>query len=187
MKQHYIGLMAGLGSSPLWSINPWSKWTRKLEKRFTQFYAGREDVKIHAFSSDFSLEKPFFRTVRDDYEAGNLGILTGAGHSIGSAEWLLHAEALYPKIEIPYLGLIDMTKGDETVFGAKAYGNIKFLDEFHGILETIDFHPSFEEKGNKHKYHEINKGHTATANDKGVQDRIFKKITKLIPSEPLVG
>ena len=184
---HYIGLMAGLGSSPLWEINPWSKWARKLKKRFNKFYEGRNDVKIYAFSSDFSFEKPFFRAVRDDYEKGNLGTLTGAGHSIGSAEWLLQAEALYSQIDIPYLGLIDMTRGDEAIFGAKAYGNIKFLDEFHGKLETIDFHPSFEKNGSIHKYHEINKGHTATANDKKVQNRIFKQITQLIPSEPLIG
>ena len=185
--KHYIGLMAGLGSSPLWEYNPWSKWARTMEERLKNHFDGRPDIQIKAFSSDFAFDKPFFRQVRDSFDEGELGILTGAGHSVGSAEWLLHAEALYPQVDIPYLGLIDMTKGDEAIFDAKAYGNIKYLDEFHGVLETIDFHPSFDKDENTHKYHEIGKGHTETANDKNVQDRIFDQIIALFHEEvPIV-
>ena len=177
MPRHHIGLITGLGSSVPGLGAIWTKWARSLQRRLKKHYKGRNDVVTHRVSSDGNGEKQFFDAVLTDAHAGNLGVVTGAGHSNGSRDWLFGAKMLYPGTEIPYLGLIDMTLGE---YGAEAYGNIKVLDEFHGVLETVDFHPSFAANGGVHNYMETGLGHTASANAKSVQDQIFNRITAII-------
>lgn len=176
-QQHYIGLITGLGSSLPGLGLVWTKWARSLQKRLAIHYFGRAEVKIMRVSSDGTSEKKFFDAVLNDHHTGRLGKVVGAGHSNGCRDWLFGAKSMYPKIGVNYLGLIDMTLGE---FGAEAYGNINHLDEFHAILERVDFHPSFFESSSSHDYFKINKGHTAAANDKSVQDRIFNQIISRI-------
>jgi hypothetical protein len=52
MKRSHIVLISGLGSSILWSLNPWSAWARKLQSRFQLHYQGRQDVRVWAVTAD---------------------------------------------------------------------------------------------------------------------------------------
>ena len=178
MKRSHIVLIAGLGSSILWSVNPWSAWARKMQQRFEAHYKGRPDVKIWALSADGSGEKRAFDAITSDHQKGQLGTVSGGGHSNGDRDFLRGAERLYARgIQIPYAFGIDMTLGE---FGAEVFGNIRVYEEFHGVLETADFHPSFKQSGGIHRYHETKAGHTASANLQWVQNRIFDSITGVI-------
>jgi hypothetical protein len=183
MKRSHICLIAGLGSSILWPVNPWSAWARKLKSRFEGHYTAhgvirRPDIVIWAVSADGSGEKKMFDTIIADHQKGLLDTVCGGGHSNGDRDWLRGAERLYARgIQIPYGFGIDMTLGE---FGAEVFGNHRVYEEFHGVLETADFHPSFKQSGSVHRYHETKVGHTASANLQWVQDRIFDNITKVI-------
>lgn len=175
VKMNHVVLIAGLGSSLFWPVNPWSAWARKMKKRFDQHYAYRKDVTVWSLSADGNGEKPARDAVLADHRKGNLGIVCGGGHSNGDRDWLFIAQAFYAAgIPIPYAFGIDMTLGE---FGAEVYGNTNIYEEFHGVLQKADFHSSF--KG-KHIYHETKTGHTASANLGWVQDAIFKGVTGAI-------
>ena len=179
MKRNHIVLIAGLGSSMFWSVNPWSAWARKMQKRFEAHYKGRQDVKIWAVSADGAGEKQAFDAIVADHQKGFLDTVCGGGHSNGDRDFLRGNERLYARgIQVPYAFGIDMTLGE---FGAEVFGNIRIYEEFHGVLETADFHPSFKQSGGQHLYHETKVGHTASANQAWVQDRIFHSIKKAIP------
>jgi hypothetical protein len=178
MKRSHIVLIAGLGSSIAWRWNPWSAWARKMQARFDAHYKGRPDVKVWAVSADGAGEKPAFDAIVSDHQKGQLGTVAGGGHSNGARDWLRGGERLYARgIQIPFGFVIDMTLGE---FGAEAFGNMRILEEFHGVLETADFHPSFKQSGCSHRYHETKAGHTASANLKWVQDRIFAGVTEAV-------
>jgi hypothetical protein len=175
MSRSHIVLIAGLGSSIAWPFNPWSAWARKMQKRFADHYKGRQDVKIWALSADGAGEKPAFDAIVSDYQKGQLGTVSGGGHSNGFRDWLRGSERLYARgILIPYGFGIDMSLGE---FGAEAFGNMRILEEFHGVLETADLHQSFKQSGSSHRYHETKTGHTASANLQWVQNRIFDGVT----------
>lgn len=178
MKRNHIVLIPGLSSSILWSLNPWSAWARKLQTRFNRHYENRKDVRIWAVSADGAGEKLAFDTIISDHQKGLLDTVSGGGHSNGARDWLRGSERLYARgIQIPYGFGIDMTLGE---FGAEVFGNHRVYEEFHGVLETADFHPSFKQSGGVHRYHETKVGHTASANLAWVQNRIFDSITGVI-------
>lgn len=178
MTRSHIVLIAGLGSSIAWPFNPWSAWARKMQKRFSDHYKGRKDVVIWALSADGSGEKRAFDAIIADHQKGLLDKVCGGGHSNGDRDFLRGNERLYARgIQVPYGFGIDMTLGE---FGAEVFGNIRVYEEFHGVLETADFHPSFKQTGGKHIYHETKVGHTASANLQWVQNRIFDNITGVI-------
>jgi hypothetical protein len=176
MKIHMIGYMAGLTSSFLWRFNPFSSWARKLHARTSKHYAGRKDVQVYSFSADGKGERAFFDKVWELHKQGLLAGVYGGGHSNGARDWLLAAKSM-PRIQVDYLGLIDMALFDD-VFGAVAGANIEHIDEFHGVLEYVNYGKDF--KGTK-TLQETKVGHTASANQKWVQDRIFDQITRRIP------
>jgi hypothetical protein len=178
MKRNHVVLIAGMGSSIAWRINPWSAWARKMQKRFEAHYKGRPDVKIWALSADGSGEKQAFDAIIADHQKGLLDTVSGGGHSNGDRDWLRGCERLYARgILIPYGFGIDMTLGE---FGAEVMGNHRVYEEFHGVLQTADFHPSFKQSGGIHIYHETKVGHTASANLQWVQDKIFAGVTGAI-------
>ena len=172
---NHIVLITGLGSSIPWFGYFWTRWARKLQKRLEKFYALRKDVTIHRVSADGRFERKAFDAIRADRRKGRLGDIAIVGHSNGFRDGLRQAEALYPHTPIRYFAGIDMTLGE---FGALAYGNIEYLDEFHGVLQRADFHASFRQNKRIHRYQETKAAHTASASLPWVQNHIFKQIVE---------
>jgi hypothetical protein len=83
-------------------------------------------------------------------------------------------ETLYHAgIPVQYCACLDMTLGE---FGAKAFGNIQELDEYHARLQHVDFDKSFKKNAATYHYFEVDKGHVAMASDPMVQSRLKRKI-----------
>lgn len=171
---HIIVLLTGLGSSfPLvgWFL---TRWATKLKKRINKKYENRNDVMVIVASSDGRGEQAAHDFIRNEFISGKIKTLTIVGHSNGFRDGLKMAANISPN-SVDYFAGIDMTLGE---FRAMATNNIKRFHEFHAMLETADFAPDFDKR--KHKYWPINKGHTAAASDKFVQDKIFNTINSTI-------
>lgn len=168
---NHVVLISGLGSSlPLFG-GRYRKWAKQLQARLGKL----EYTSIYEVSSDGAGEKPALQAILRDKMPGKIIIV---GHSNGARDALFMTEILFrAKLKVNYVACLDMTLGE---FGAKAFGNIQFLDEFHARLETVDFDKTFVPNGaNYHKW-EIDRGHVAMASDERVQNRLYQKITEVL-------
>lgn len=168
---HYVILITGLGSSIPFIGRIWTKWARTLEKAVRR-EINEVDVRIIRVSSDGSGEMKALNEVRKAIQEKTIKSLQICGHSNGFRDGLNMAESIAP-FPVKYFAGIDMTLGE---FGAKATSNIQRFDEFHAKLQTADFASDFD--SSKHFYHKVNKGHTAAASDKGVQETIKSMIVR---------
>lgn len=171
MSNHIV-LLSGLGSSLL----PWryKRWANELEGRLKRSDALPKDTIIWNLSSDGTGEKPALKGILADLRAGKLGRLAIGGHSNGARDALFMIETLFQMhVPVQYAFSLDMTLGE---FGAEAYGNIKYLDEFHARLQHVDFDDSFVKSAANYHYWQIDKGHVAMASDQFVQQRLRQKI-----------
>jgi len=178
MKKDVIGLVTGLGSSLPFLRWIWTRWARKLEKRLKAHYKGRNDIEIIRVSSDGQGEKHLEGRIQLLAHDSRLGKVVLVGHSNGFRDALYIANRM-KQIPVAYFAGIDMTLGEGKAVVSK---NIKFIDEFkarYGTRETANFAVAYPKKL-RYKDFKVNKGHTATANDKEVQDRIFSNITGVI-------
>lgn len=174
MKKHHIVLLAGLGSSFFLFRRRFTKWARTLEKRLRRELSGRDDVTIWVLSSDGRREQKALDAIMNDYNDGDLGTVSFAGHSNGARDILFMIKQLFTMgIPVAYAATLDMTLAEH---GAEAYGNIEFLDEFHARLERVDFHKSFHKTGSNYRFRKINKSHVAMASDTIVQNSLVNKI-----------
>jgi len=169
MSDHLV-LLSGLASSLPLIGRRYTAWARQLDASLTL----PSSVKRWVLSSDGAGEKPALSAILADHRKGLLGTVVFIGHSNGARDTLFMAETLYSiGIEVRYAATLDMTLGE---FGAKAFGSIKELDEFHARLQTVDFDPSFKKNASTYHKFEIDKGHVAMASDPFVQSRLRRKI-----------
>lgn len=174
MNNHVI-LITGLGSSLPFIGRIWTAWAVKLEKRLKEHFKGSKDVIITRVSADLRGEDAALSKLRKDKTNDRLGKVCIVGHSNGFRDGLNISHAIGLDTPIDYFAGIDMTLGE---LGAKAYGNIQLFHEFHAKLATANFDKSFDM--DNHHIWQINKGHTAAASDRFVQNKIFETITETI-------
>lgn len=168
----HLVLLSGLGSSVPF-LAPWFKgWANKLEKRLA--YSPGQGIIVWNLSADGAGEKPALSAILNDPRLGGVILV---GHSNGARDILFMAEVLYRTgIAVKYAACLDMTLAE---YGAKACGNIEFLDEFHARLERVDFDESFVKNPANYKLWEVKGGHISMASSPAVQNRLFTKITEI--------
>lgn len=172
MKIDHFATISGLGSS--WFKSRFRAWAYKIHARIPP----RDGLVKWEVSADGNGEKRFIEAVLRDKREGRLGRVVMAGHSNGARDMLFAAQTFYAaKIPVEYAASLDMTLGE---FGAKAFGNIKYLDEFWARLERVDFDKSFVKTANNYSYFRVNKSHVAMASEKSVQDRVVAKVTEAL-------
>lgn len=173
---NHVVLLSGLGSSIPFFGSFFRRWAKTLEKRLA--ISPLTGTLVWELSSDGTGEKVALDRILDDHRRGILKKVILVGHSNGARDILFIAKVLYQlQIPVHYAACLDMTLGE---FGAEAYGNIKFLDEFHARLEKVDFHPSFQKSAANYRYWEVGGSHVGMASSKTVQDRLVVKIKETL-------
>lgn len=174
---NHIVLLSGWWSSV---FNRYRVWADMLEASLPPY----KDTKVWNLSADGMGEKPALQAIMRDNNRKKVILI---GHSNGARDVLFMAETLYhADIPVHYLASLDMTLGE---FGAEAFGNIKFLDEFHARLEKVDFDKSFKKTGANYSYWQVYKpgtnrpaGHVEMARQDEVQQRLRFKIAETMNS-----
>lgn len=173
----HIVLLSGAGSSVPFLRCRFRAWAKKLAARIPQ-YRPETGVIVHELSSDGDGEKSAIVQILREEMEGRLRRVILCGHSNGARDVLFMAETFYnANIVVDYVACLDMTLAE---WGAKAFGNIMFLDEFHAQLQTVDFDKSFIKTPHNYRKWEVMGGHVGMASSETVQNRLVEKITEVL-------